>query len=156
MVRPCHINSPRQKLAISSERNVHVPGAVKIGCNHQSESCFVVHPSNSAFEAAPVKSPKCVFIQKSQTTIGIAAQTAIAPIGGITLRSLPARASRMHHHKIAPMATIISGRLLSFVRYAAAIEKPAAIPREMLGLGSKNHLIRQMNTSPKEIGERTS
>src|SRR5215472_17111059 len=123
MVWACHINSPRQKLAISSERNVNIPGAVKIGCDHQSENCFVVHPSNSAFEAAPVKSPKCVFIQKSQATIGIAAQTASAPSGGISPRSLPARASRMHHHKIAPTATIISGRLLSFVRYAAAIER---------------------------------
>src|SRR5262245_35235710 len=156
MVCACHINSPRQKLAISSERNVHIPGAVKIGCDHQSENCFVVHPSNSAFEAAAVKSPKCVFIQKSQATIGIAAQTASAPSGGIDLRSLPARASAMHHHKIVAMATSTNGRLLSFVRYAAAIDKPVEIPREMVGSSSKNHLIRQMNTSPKQIGERTS
>src|SRR5262245_10073200 len=156
MVWACHINSPRQKLAISSERNVHIPGAVKIGCDHQSENCFVVHPSNSAFEAAPVKSPKCVFIQKSQATIGIAAQTASAPSGGISPRSLPARASRMQHHKIAPTATIISGRLLGFVRYAAAIDKPVTIPRETVSSFWENHLIRQMNTSPKQIGERTS
>src|SRR5215813_5581852 len=150
------MNSPRQKLAISSERNVHTPGAVKIGCHHQSENCFVVHPSNCAFEVAPVKSPKCVFIQKSQTEIGIPAKTATAPTAGIAGRSFPARASTMHHHEIAPRATKISGRLLSFVRYAAAIDKPVAIPRKMLGLRWENHLARQMNTSPKQIGEKTS
>src|SRR5262245_28941895 len=150
------MNSPRQKLANSSERKVHIPGAVKIGCDHQSENCFVVHPSNSAFEVAPVKSPKCAFIHSSHATIGTAAQTASALSAGIALRSFPARASALHHHKIDPTARIISGRLLSFVRYAAAIDKPTTIPREMLGLGSKNHLIRQMNTSPKQIGERRS
>ena len=55
------MNSPRQKLAISSEKNAYIPEAVKIGCDHQSENCFVVHPSNCAFEAAPVKSPKMRF-----------------------------------------------------------------------------------------------
>src|SRR4029453_15448468 len=126
-MRACHINSPRQKLAISSERNVHIPEAVKIGCDHQSENRFVVHPSNCAFEVAPVKSPKCVFIQRSHATIGIAAQNASAPSAGIDPRSLPARALVMHHHKVAPTATTITGRLLSFVRYAAAINKPLAI-----------------------------
>src|SRR5215475_8357561 len=121
------MNSPRQKLAISSERNVHTPGTVKIGCDHQSENCFVVHPSNCAFEVAPVKSPKCVLIQRSHATIGVAAQNPSAPSAGIAPRSLPARASTMHHHEIAPTATHISGRLLSFVRYAAAIDKPVAI-----------------------------
>src|ERR1700757_4063546 len=95
----CHINSPRQKLAISSERNIHIPEAVKIGCDHQSENCFVVHPSNCAFEVAPVKSPKCVFIQRSQATIGVPAQNVNAPSVGIARRSLPARASVIHHHK---------------------------------------------------------
>src|SRR5206468_11328901 len=114
------------------------------------------HPSNCAFEVVPVKSPKCVFIQRSHPTIGVAAQPASAPSAGIALRSLSARASVMHHHKIAPTATNISGRLLSFVRYAAAIDKPVAIPREMLGSSREKHLIKQMNTSPKQIGERTS
>src|SRR5215468_2311911 len=156
MVWACHMNSPRQKLAMSSERNVHIPGAVKIGCDHQSENCFVVHPSNCAFEVAPVKSPKCVFTQRSHATIRVAAQTASAPSARIVPRSLPARASAMHHHKIAPTAINISGRLLSFVRYVAAIDKPVAIPTEMLGTSWENHLIKQMNTSPKQIGERTS
>src|SRR6478736_4481255 len=96
----CHMNSPRQKLAITSERNVHIPEAVKIGCDHQSENGFVVHPSNCAFEVAPVKSPKCVFIQRSHPSIGVAAQPASAPSAGIALRSLSARPSVMHHHKI--------------------------------------------------------
>src|SRR5436190_6597152 len=152
----CHMNSPRQKLAISSERNVHIPEAVKIGCGHQSENCFVVHPSDCVFEVAPVKSPNCVFIQRSHVTIGVPAHNASAPSAGIAPRSLPARTSVMHHHKIAPTATNISGRLLSFVRYAAAIDNPVAIPREMLGSSRENHLIKQMNTSPKQIGERTS
>ena len=156
MVWACHMNSPRQKLAISSERNVHIPGAVKIGCDHQSENCFVVHPSNCAFELAPVKSPKCVFIQWSHATIGVAAQNASAASAGIAPRSLPVRDSVMHHHKTPPTATNISGRLLSFVRYAAVIDKPVSIPREMLGSRWDNHLIKQMNTSPKQIGERTS
>src|SRR6201987_219084 len=156
MVWACHMNSPRQKLAISSERNVHIPGAVKIGCDHQSENCFVVHPSNCALEVAPVKSPKCVFIQRSQATIGVAAQIDRAINAGIAPRNFPARTSVMHHHKIAATATTMSGRLLSFVRYAAAIDKPVTIPRKMLGLRWENHLIRQMNTSPKQIGERTS
>ena len=150
------MNSPRQKLANSSEANVHIPGAVKIGCGHQSENGFVVHPSNCALEAVPVKSPKCVFIQRSHATMGVAAENASAPSAGIAPRSLPARASEMHHHKIAPTATNIDGRLLSFVRYAAAVDKPVAIPREMLGLPWANHLIKQQNTSPKQIGERTS
>src|ERR1700747_3770345 len=107
MVWACHMNSPRQKLAISSERNVHSPEAVKIGCDHQSENGFVVHPSNCAFEAAPVKAPKCVFIQETQATIGVAAQTASAPSGAIASPRFPVRASAMYHHKIAPPATII-------------------------------------------------
>src|SRR5262245_30379566 len=156
MVWACHMNSPRQKLANSSETNVHIPEAVKIGCDHHSENGFAVHPSNCAFEVAPVKSPKCVFIQRSHATIGIAAQTASAPSGRIALRSLPARASAMHHHKIAAIATNISGRLLSLLRYAAAIDKPVAIPRAMLGSHWESHLIKHMNTSPKQIGERTS
>src|SRR5262249_43107961 len=150
------MNSPRQKLAISSERNVHIPQAVKIGCDHQSENGFVVHPSNCAFEVAPVKSPKCAFIQRSHAAIGVAAQTASAPSAGTAPRSLRAPALVMHHHKIATIATTITGRLLSLVRYAAAIDKPVAIPREVLGFSWENQLIKQMNTSPKQIGERTS
>src|SRR5689334_9548850 len=146
------MNSPRQKLAISSERKVHIPEAVKIGCDHQSEKGFVVHPSNCAFEVAPVKSPKCVFIQKSQATIGVAAQNTSAPRADIALRNLPTRPSAMHHHKIAATATTINGKLLSFVRYAAAIDRPVAIPREMLGSPWENHLIKQINTRPKQIG----
>src|SRR6266571_7886935 len=115
------MNSPRQKLAINSERNIHIPEEVKIGWDHQSENGFAVHPSNRAFEAAPVKSPKWDFIHSIHAAIGVAAQNASAPSAGIAPRSLPARASVMHHHKIAPTATNISGRLLSFVRYAAAI-----------------------------------
>src|ERR1700758_2539225 len=156
MVWACHMNSPRQKLAISSERNVHIPEAVKIGCDHQSENCFVVHPSNCAFDAARVKSPKCVFIQKSHATIRVAPHRAIVASSRIAPRSLPARASVMHHDKTAPTATNINGRLPSFVRYAAAIDKPVAIPREIVGSSWENHLIKQMNTNPKEIGERTS
>src|SRR5262249_25924471 len=99
------MNSPRQKLAISSEMNVHIPAAVKIGCDHQSENGFAVHPSNCAFEVVPVKSPKCVFIQSSHATIGVAAQMTNAPSAGIARRNLPARDSEMHHHKIAATAT---------------------------------------------------
>src|SRR5262245_766190 len=126
---------------------------VKIGCDHQSENCFVVHPSNRIFEAAPVKSPKCVFIQRSHTTIGVATQTASALIENIVPRGLPVRAAMMHHHPSALRATNMSGKLLSFVRYAAAIDNPVAIAREMLGWPWENHLIKQMNTSPKQIGD---
>src|SRR5215831_8209352 len=156
MVWACHMNSPRQKLANSSETNVHIPEAVKIGCDHHSGNGFVVHPSNCAFEVAPVKSPKCVFIQSSHAAIGLAAQSASAPSAGIAPRSLPPRASAMHHHKSAPIATKISGKLLTLVRYAAAIDRPVAIPREMLGRCWENHRIRQMKTSPRQVGDRTS
>ena len=37
MVCACHINSPRQKLAINSDRNIRRPERVKIGCDHQFE-----------------------------------------------------------------------------------------------------------------------
>ena len=72
MVRACHINSPRQELAINSDRKIHSPEKVKIGCDHHSENGFAVQPSNCVFEAAPVKSPKCDFTQSAHAAIGIA------------------------------------------------------------------------------------
>src|SRR5262249_45455278 len=133
---------------MSSERKVHIPEVVKIGCNHQSQKGFFVQPSNCALEVAPVKSPKCVLIQNSHATIGGAAQSASAPSGGIAPRSLPARASAMHHHKIAPIATNISGRLPSFVSYAAAIDKSVTTPSNTPRRPWENRFIPHMYTSP--------
>src|SRR3977135_601503 len=107
------MNSPRQKLAINSDTNVHIPGRVKIGCDHQSENGFAVHPSSCAFEAAPVKSPKWNFIQAIHAIVGIAAQTTSALSAGIAWRNLLDRACARHHDAITPTATRTSGKLLS-------------------------------------------
>src|SRR5262249_61932635 len=122
----------------------------------RSEIFFFAHQIIFAWGGPRLKPPKCFCNQKSQREIETPKKPATAPTAGIAGRSFPARASTMHHHEIAPRATKISGRLLSFVRYAAAIDKPVAIPRKMLGLRWENHLARQMNTSPKQIGEKTS
>src|SRR6266480_4087457 len=150
------MNSPRQKLAISSERNVQIPEMVKIGCDHQSENGFAVHPSNCAFEAPPVKSPKWVFIQNIHAMIGIAVQATSAPSAGIAPRSFRERACARLHDATTATATKISGRLLSFVRYVAAIDEPVAIPRPIFGRSGESQQSRQMNVISKQIGERTS
>src|SRR6267143_1776209 len=116
MVRACHINSPRQKLAINSERNVQNPERVKIGCDHQSENGFAVQPSNCALVADPVKSPKLDLVQIIQATIGIAAQQTSALNAGIASRTVRDRARRAHQYAMAPIATKTSGKLLSFAR----------------------------------------
>src|SRR6266550_6688389 len=110
------MNSPRQKLAINSERKIQLPRALKIGWDHQSENGFAVHPSNRAFEAAPVKSPKWNFIHSIHAMLGIAAQATNAQSVGMALRSFPQRACSRYHHASTPIATRINGKLLSFVR----------------------------------------
>src|SRR6516164_11036740 len=124
MVRPCHMNSPRQKLAISSETNIHIPRGVKIGCDHQSGNGFVVHPSACAFDAVPVKSPKYVFTQRNHPRTGVAAHNTSAPSAGVAPRSLFDRACAMPHQSREPKATKIRGTLLTLVRYAAAKVMP--------------------------------
>src|SRR6267378_3554777 len=116
MVRACHINSPRQKLAINSERNVQNPERVKIGCDHQSENGFAVQPSNCALVADPVKSPKLDLIQIIQSAIGIAAQQMSPLNAGIASRTLRDPTWQAHQYAMAAIATRISGKLLSLVR----------------------------------------
>src|ERR1700676_822313 len=116
MVRACHINSPRQKLAINSERNVQNPERVKIGCDHQSENGFAVQPSNCALVAEPVKSPKLDLIQTIQAAIGNAAQKTSALNAGTASRSFRDRPPETHQHTMAPIATKMSGKLLNLVR----------------------------------------
>src|SRR5882724_11040021 len=115
-VRPCHMNSPRQKLAINSERNVQNPERVKIGCGHQLENDFAVQPSNCAFVAVPVKSPKLDLIQIIQAAMGIAAQQMSAPNAGIASRIFRERTRKAHQYAMAKIATRMNGKLLSFVR----------------------------------------
>ncbi len=99
-----------------------------MGWDHHSESGFAVHPSNCAFEEVPAKSPKCAFIQMSQQMMGVVAQNVSAPSAGVALDNFPDRACATHHHESAAIATRISGKLPSLVRYAAAIDNPLAIP----------------------------
>ena len=109
------MNSPRQKLAINSERNVQNPEGVKIGCDHQSQNGFRVQPSNCIFEAAPVRSPKLDFVQKIQAPMRTAAEQESAASAGIASRNRD-RDREQHECAMATAATKMSGKLLSFVR----------------------------------------
>src|SRR5262249_1177803 len=106
----------RQKLATNSERKIQLPEAVKIGWDHQSGNDFAVHPSNRAFEAAPVKSPKWNFIQSIHAMLGIAAQATNAQDVGMALWTFPQRACSRYEHASTTIAKRIRGKLLSFVR----------------------------------------
>src|ERR1700680_3928433 len=115
MVRACHINSPRQKLAINSERNIQNQEREKMGCDPQSENVFAVQPSNCALVAEPVKSPKLDLIQTIQAAMGIAAQQTNALNAGIASRTLRDRTPEAHQYAMTPIATKMSGKLLSLV-----------------------------------------
>src|SRR5437764_7156478 len=126
--RLCHISSPRQNRAISSDQNIHRPRKEKIGwCNH-SENGFRVQSNNAILVVGPVISPKLAWLQSVQLRIGIPAQSVINTKATIVDRSGRCIGSRQWA-RIVPAAIVISGKLLNFVRKVAAIARPVIAPR---------------------------
>jgi len=150
------MNSPRQKLAISSGQNSVAPFNVKIGCVHQLLMGLWVQPRKSSFEPVAVRSPKVWTFQANQSAIGTAADPINAPAdaknGCNVLLSLRFRILKI---KAIP-ATRSRAMFVVLTRQVAASASPVQIARGTVGGSARKIFIKPIKAIPKQSGESKS
>src|SRR5690242_11898580 len=150
------MNSPRQKLAISSAQKFFAPAGVKIGCDHQSANAFGIQPNNSIFDLVAVRSPKCCSFQASHGTSGSAAEIANAANNNDPLESLPPRASWIALMITATARIKRSGRFAVLIKQVAAPARPTQMASQTFGRSDSSSLARATKAIPNVTGDNES